>query len=379
MTMSSSRRNLDYAFPSFAPDLPSVYERAGFDVSRKACSIRSRATHTSSSVRSNRPVALPTPSQTPEKLDARGSDAFAFESPTNMSQRAPSPVSSTSPENVAPLFTKKAPEEFNFKQDYPTPSLSSNGSASSASSARAVSVEARYPPANTARPTTSLAAPNSDVNRFSSTSSIYSLAPMRSRCPYPDDDPRVSRLNVVSEEDGAEHHHDAVPEAPPLAPQHAQRLRDKTMTHSSSSSSSSGSNITEPTHPKMCRGCHQVIKGRSVHSKDGLLTGRWHRSCFVCTDCGDSLGSDVYVYQNSPFCHHCYHTINMSMCATCGSGIEGACLATEGEETHRFHLGCLQCIVCEQSLQSEYFEAGGRVYCQTHAGKARRRTTRLLS
>ncbi|EFW18234.1 conserved hypothetical protein [Coccidioides posadasii str. Silveira] len=79
-----------------------------------------------------------------------------------------------------------------------------------------------------------------------------------------------------------------------------------------------------------CRGCGEIIVGKSVSSADGRLTGRWHKACFVCYTCHSPFQTaDFYVLDNNPFCAQHYHELNGSLCASCGQGIEGPCLQTE--------------------------------------------------
>ncbi|KAL8644727.1 MAG: hypothetical protein Q9210_007109 [Variospora velana] len=93
-----------------------------------------------------------------------------------------------------------------------------------------------------------------------------------------------------------------------------------------------------------CRGCGELIKGKSVSSADGRLTGRYHRSCFVCKTCREPFQTaDFYVLDNHPFCARHYHELNESLCRTCDRGIEGQYLETELKQ--KFHPYCFTCQV----------------------------------
>lgn len=93
-----------------------------------------------------------------------------------------------------------------------------------------------------------------------------------------------------------------------------------------------------------CRGCGELIKGKSVSSADGRLTGRYHRSCFVCKTCREPFQTaDFYVLDNHPFCARHYHELNGSLCKTCDRGIEGQYLETELKQ--KFHPYCFTCQV----------------------------------
>ncbi|KAI1906151.1 hypothetical protein LOZ64_006395 [Ophidiomyces ophidiicola] len=118
-----------------------------------------------------------------------------------------------------------------------------------------------------------------------------------------------------------------------------------------------------------CRGCENVIVGKSVSSADGRLTGRWHKACFVCTTCCSPFKTaDFYVLNNNPYCAQHYHELNGSLCSSCGTGIEGPCLQTEefipdqngGKETKQiFHPDCFRCKTCRIVLKGDYLEWNG--------------------
>jgi len=143
------------------------------------------------------------------------------------------------------------------------------------------------------------------------------------------------------------------------------------------------------SHP--CRGCAQPIIGKSVKAADGRLTGRYHKSCFVCKTCSSPFTTgDFYVFDNDPYCEHHYHSLNDSLCTGCGRGIEGQYLETQ--TLQKFHPGCLACGTCKEVLGDDYFEVGGKVFCERHAFAAvrsagglgpkrdlERRTTRLMT
>lgn len=140
----------------------------------------------------------------------------------------------------------------------------------------------------------------------------------------------------------------------------------------------------------VCRGCHEPIVGKSVKAADGRLTGRYHKQCFVCKTCQMTFATaDFYVIDNHPYCEHHYHELNDSLCTGCKHGIEGQYLETQ--QSQKFHPRCLTCLTCREVLSDDYFEIGGKVYCERHAFAAvrsqsslgpkrdmERRTTRLM-
>jgi len=153
--------------------------------------------------------------------------------------------------------------------------------------------------------------------------------------------------------------------------------------------------VRRPTASKgNCKGCGETIKGKSVSSADGRLTGRYHKQCFVCVTCSEPFQtSTFYVIDDSPYCERHYHKLNGSVCDTCDKGIEGQYL--ESERKQKFHPECLTCADCKRSLRNDYFEMSGKVYCERDAfrraqqgrflgpggggtNRMERRTTRLM-
>jgi hypothetical protein len=115
-----------------------------------------------------------------------------------------------------------------------------------------------------------------------------------------------------------------------------------------------------------CKGCGEPIVGKSVSSADGRLTGRYHKSCFVCKTCKEPFATATfYVLNNSPYCERHYHKLNNSCCFACDRGIEGQYLETERKM--KFHPACLKCLDCKTVLRDDYWEMNGRVYCERDA------------
>lgn len=106
--------------------------------------------------------------------------------------------------------------------------------------------------------------------------------------------------------------------------------------------------LRRPTTPGFkgnCRGCGEMIVGKSVSSADGRLTGRYHKHCFVCRTCKEPFQTaDFYVMDNHPYCHRHYHTLNQSLCSVCDRGIEGPYMETDADK--KFHPHCFTCKVC---------------------------------
>ncbi|UNI20538.1 hypothetical protein JDV02_006616 [Purpureocillium takamizusanense] len=115
-----------------------------------------------------------------------------------------------------------------------------------------------------------------------------------------------------------------------------------------------------------CKACGLAIRGKSISSADGRLTGKYHKACFVCTTCSEPFSSaEFYVLDNKPYCEQHYHKLNGSLCGTCGRGIEGQYLEDESSVKH--HPGCFRCLDCGRSLSDGYFEVDGKAYCERDA------------
>jgi LIM domain len=143
-----------------------------------------------------------------------------------------------------------------------------------------------------------------------------------------------------------------------------------------SSTEASSRRVTAGGSRGICRGCAQPIMTgqKSISSKDGRLTGRYHKQCFACHTCHARFETaDFYVHDDHPFCAEHYHALNGTLCTGCGQGIEGQYLeamSSNGMEVVKFHPQCLKCSSCRLSLQNDYFEWMGKVYCERDAKRA---------
>ncbi|RHZ68335.1 hypothetical protein CDV55_105245 [Aspergillus turcosus] len=164
----------------------------------------------------------------------------------------------------------------------------------------------------------------------------------------------------------------------PGAPHEAHECRDEPPVRPTITRSVTEPPVRPPPRFKgRCRGCGEAILGKSVSSKDGRLTGRYHRECFVCCHCRSPFETaDFYVLNDRPYCAQHYHELNGSLCSACNKGIEGQYLETieksgPGPADHKkFHPECLTCRTCSVPLNGEYFEWNGRVYCERDARRA---------
>ncbi|KAF2190205.1 hypothetical protein K469DRAFT_624773 [Zopfia rhizophila CBS 207.26] len=125
-----------------------------------------------------------------------------------------------------------------------------------------------------------------------------------------------------------------------------------------------------------CRGCSEPIIGKSIKDSSGRLTGRYHKQCFVCRTCRAPFPTaDFYVFENFPYCEQHYHQFNGSLCRSCNRGIEGQYLETD--QCQKFHPRCFTCLTCRIVLRDDYYEVGGKVYCDRHAYHAAQQNTFL--
>ncbi|KAK4462048.1 hypothetical protein QBC42DRAFT_286944 [Cladorrhinum samala] len=125
-------------------------------------------------------------------------------------------------------------------------------------------------------------------------------------------------------------------------------------------------NSSVPSSRGDCKACGLPIKGKSISSADGRLTGRYHKACFVCSTCREPFSSATfYVLDDKPYCELHYHKLNDSLCGSCGTGIEGQYLEDEAAKKH--HVGCFRCGDCGMALRDGYFEVNGRAFCEKDA------------
>ncbi|KAK4168829.1 hypothetical protein QBC43DRAFT_284082 [Cladorrhinum sp. PSN259] len=125
-------------------------------------------------------------------------------------------------------------------------------------------------------------------------------------------------------------------------------------------------NMAVPSSRGDCKACGLPITGKSISSADGRLTGRYHKSCFVCSTCKELFTSATfYVLDDRPYCEQHYHKLNGSLCGSCGKGIEGQYL--EDEATKKHHVGCFRCGDCGMALKDGYFEVNGQAFCEKDA------------
>jgi hypothetical protein len=149
---------------------------------------------------------------------------------------------------------------------------------------------------------------------------------------------------------GGEQHQAAVREMPIKRLGSPASLRSKETVASSASDESlppqqhvaSNGKLKPASTLATCRACKSRISPgqKTVSSKDGKLSGKYHKDCCRCTACFCSFaGGEFYVHEDRPYCAQHYHEANGSLCEVCGHGVEGACVA---DGNKRWHAACFE-------------------------------------
>lgn len=54
-----------------------------------------------------------------------------------------------------------------------------------------------------------------------------------------------------------------------------------------------------------CGGCNQVLTGKFIRTPEGTP---YHKECFVCNSCGNSVEAGYVLRDNVPYCANCART-----------------------------------------------------------------------
>lgn len=397
----NEHRNLDYAFPPLNPGIPlkSVYERAGFEVNRgQQQGIPPRSRNRKS------PTGSAHSSSTTESSTRSSSSLSGRPGGLHYSTANSSVTSLGGP--TAPI---SPPLDRDFgAQNYPDPK--GNGKRRQISLPRISVVSTKQPYANMALPTPPMSAPTTNgyfppalvpqspksTESFTQSHQSHQSHQLHEssgsgsdemyHSPYAND--AVSRSSMASSVYTSAA--DPVMDVSPLPSMRNSRVQ--TNTYLPEQHLNYTPTVPAPSKQKakkVCRGCDEEIKGKCVSSKDGRVSGKWHRECFNCHSCTEPFDSgEFYVLNDFPYCHHCYHTENNSLCHTCQLGIEGECLETDDPHGRviRYHVGCLTCFECDMELNDDYYLHNNTPLCHVHAfclggaeqTKLEKRRTRLL-
>jgi len=112
-----------------------------------------------------------------------------------------------------------------------------------------------------------------------------------------------------------------------------------------------------------CNGCGKGVE----EADDGVnaLGKTWHRSCFVCTDCGGAFPEGrFYSREGRPYCEEHYFENFAPKCARCTRPVVSDGLRACGAVWHN---ECFGCAVCSCSFEDgKFFEKDGQAYCEEH-------------
>lgn len=117
--------------------------------------------------------------------------------------------------------------------------------------------------------------------------------------------------------------------------------------------------VTEPVDEvELCRGCLMEIKPdeKTIYDKNGELSGKWHKKCFVCNHCNIkfSKSTPCYIHNDEPFCEEHFFEITGLICFGCkGRILDDFCLDVIA--LGKAHIGCFKCHECDVAIEDEYF------------------------
>ncbi|CAF1222944.1 unnamed protein product [Rotaria sordida] len=106
-----------------------------------------------------------------------------------------------------------------------------------------------------------------------------------------------------------------------------------------------------------CTGCLKVISQGGVTYKDQP----WHRECFTCTNCKNSLASQRFTARDGhPYCSDCFARLFAKRCFACAKPITGVggTRYISFEDRH-WHNDCFVCQRCRSSLVGRGFLTEG--------------------
>lgn len=108
----------------------------------------------------------------------------------------------------------------------------------------------------------------------------------------------------------------------------------------------------------VCRGCLNEIKPdeKTIHDKNGELSGKWHKKCFSCKQCNIKFSrkTPCYIHDDEPFCEEHFFEVTGLICFGCKNRIlDDYCL--DVMVLGKAHIGCFKCNDCGVDIQDEYF------------------------
>ncbi|KJE94429.1 hypothetical protein CAOG_05072 [Capsaspora owczarzaki ATCC 30864] len=110
-----------------------------------------------------------------------------------------------------------------------------------------------------------------------------------------------------------------------------------------------------------CTLCKQNIINKGTYVEASGL--RWHKPCFVCSDCKADLTQDGYYELNKKlYCKTHYVERSCDKCATCNQPISDQILTALGGQ---YHPECFKCVECQSGLHGKtYFGEAFKSYCE---------------
>ena len=110
----------------------------------------------------------------------------------------------------------------------------------------------------------------------------------------------------------------------------------------------------EDTFVQKCIVCNQPLtQGGISHNGDA-----YHRDCFACSKCKVSIASQAFsIKDDEKFCTACYSTLFAKTCKACGDFILSGEYYMLDDDT--WHKECFKCVKCGESLANASFVQEG--------------------
>jgi len=126
-----------------------------------------------------------------------------------------------------------------------------------------------------------------------------------------------------------------------------------------------------------CAECGQVIGVNDAVSHGESV---FHTACFACSQCRKPLaGTGFKIVDGSPVCAVCSGgsaAAGGGFCAGCGQKLTGQFLNAMGQKWHK---NCFVCTDCNKPFSGGYAEKGGMPYCATCIQKGNKATVQTVT
>jgi len=120
--------------------------------------------------------------------------------------------------------------------------------------------------------------------------------------------------------------------------------------------------ITDENDPSKgdCSACGKALTG-SVLTAMGK---KFHKDCFVCTECKQSLqGQQFYEKNGKPFCQKDFESLRGAVCAKCNKTI-GAGQKVLQAMDKEWHTDCFKCDKCKGDVGSSFYVKNNMPICE---------------